>query len=78
MLGWALAKQHRFADAEPLLLSYAAALQNDPSVEGDPLEVMRRIVDMYTAWGRTEDAAEWRTKLEKKAAETSSTNSDGR
>jgi hypothetical protein len=29
---------------------------------------MRRVVDLYTAWGRPDKAAEWREKLPKTAA----------
>jgi non-specific serine/threonine protein kinase/serine/threonine-protein kinase len=62
-LGWAIAKQRRFGEAEPLLLSYYAARQANTSVEGDPAEIAVRIADMYTAWGKPAEAAEWRKKL---------------
>jgi len=62
-LGCAMAKQRRFVEAEPFLLSYFAALQADTSVEGDSSEVAVRIADMYEAWGKLDKAAEWRKKL---------------
>ena len=59
----ALAKQHRWVEAEPLLLTYGAALEPKSGVEGDIGEVARQIVDMYDSWGKPEKAAQWRRKL---------------
>jgi alkanesulfonate monooxygenase SsuD/methylene tetrahydromethanopterin reductase-like flavin-dependent oxidoreductase (luciferase family) len=70
-LGCAMAKQRRFAEAEPLLLSYFAALQANTSVEGDPSEVAARIAELYAAWSKVDKAAEWRKTLTKIAAEKS-------
>lgn len=63
MLGMALAKQRRWAEAEPLLLAYGAALEAKTGVEGDLAEVTRQIAEMYEAWGKPDKAAEWRKKL---------------
>jgi eukaryotic-like serine/threonine-protein kinase len=62
-LACALVKRKQFDEAEPLLRSYAAALQANTGVEGDLAEVIRRAIDMYTAWGKPDEAAEWRAKL---------------
>ena len=63
VLGYALLKQARLVDAEPLLLSYVAALEAKIGAEGDLAEVVLQIVDMYMAWGKPEKAASWRAKL---------------
>jgi tetratricopeptide (TPR) repeat protein len=68
VLGLTLAARRSWSEAEPLLLAYAAALDQDRSVEGDRLEVVRSIVEMYMAWGKPDKAAEWRAKLPKPAA----------
>jgi hypothetical protein len=67
-LGAALSAQRRWAEAEPLLLSYHGALESRPGVEGDVREVLERIVEMYIGWGKPDKAAEWRAKLLKEAA----------
>ena len=68
-LGLALAAQRRWKDAEPLLLSYARALEAKAGVEGDFGEVAAQIADMYTAWEKTDKAAEWRAELSKPVAQ---------
>ena len=61
VLGSCLMAQRRFQEAEPLLVkSYQALLRQD---EGDgakqaPL-ALKRIVDLYNAWGRPEKAASY-------------------
>jgi non-specific serine/threonine protein kinase/serine/threonine-protein kinase len=61
-LGCALAKAGRYADAEPYLLDFAAALEQNVGAEGDPRDVAQQIADMYAAWGKPDKAAEWRKK----------------
>jgi eukaryotic-like serine/threonine-protein kinase len=63
-LGRALAKQRRWDEAEPLLLTYATALGSEPGVEGDLGEVTHETAEMYAAWGKPEKAKQWRAKLE--------------
>ena len=63
-LGAALLAQRQWQQAEPLLLSFAEALEKNPRVEGDRVEVERQIAEMYDAWGKPEKAKEWRAKLE--------------
>ena len=62
-MGRALAKQHRWPEAEPLLLQYGAALETKSGVEGDFVELAPEIIGMYEAWGKPEKAKEWRAKL---------------
>jgi eukaryotic-like serine/threonine-protein kinase len=63
-LGRALAKQRRWNEAEPLLLSYVRALESETGVEGDLAEVTQETAGMYEAWGKPDKAREWRAKLE--------------
>jgi serine/threonine protein kinase/tetratricopeptide (TPR) repeat protein len=62
-LGLALAAQREWAAAEPLLLSYAAALETKTGAEGNLSAVVGDIIGMYDAWGKRDKAAEWRKKL---------------
>jgi hypothetical protein len=62
-LGRALAKQRRWADAEPLLLRYGVALEGKTGVEGDFHEVALEIAELYEASGRRKDAQAWRARL---------------
>jgi hypothetical protein len=52
----------RYLEAEPYMLSFAAALEQNVGAEGDLREVSQRIADMYAAWGKQDRAAEWRKK----------------
>jgi serine/threonine protein kinase/tetratricopeptide (TPR) repeat protein len=64
VLGGCLAAQRRFAEAEPLLTASYPILAKDP---GDGAkhapEALKRIVDLYTAWGKPEKAAEYQGRL---------------
>ena len=62
-LGLALAARRRWAEAEPLLLSYHAALASRREIEGSKDEVARQLVELYAASGKPDKAAEWRAKL---------------
>jgi serine/threonine protein kinase/tetratricopeptide (TPR) repeat protein len=68
-LGCALAARHEFVEAETLMLSYINSLQANVGVEGELTEVMRRVIDMYSAWHKPDKAAEWREKLLKTGAQ---------
>jgi tetratricopeptide (TPR) repeat protein len=69
LLGAALAGQKKYAEAEPLLLASANVLK---SYKGKltavqrqrVLAAVRRVVDLYEAWQRPEDAERWRKELE--------------
>ena len=66
-LGAALSAEKRWAEAEPLLLSYHAALESRREIEGSKDEAARQLVELYAASGRPDKAAEWRAKLPKPA-----------
>ena len=61
-LGCAMVKSGRYGEAEPYMLSFAAALEQNTGAEGDLREVAQQIADMYAAWGKPDKAAEWRKK----------------
>ena len=67
-LGCALVKLSRVAEAEPFLLSQVAALEGDRGAQVEYPDAVQQIIDMYTAWGKPDKAAEWRAKLPKAAA----------
>ena len=71
VLGGALLGQHRYAEAEPLLKEgYAGLKQREAKIP--PLskvrlaEALERLVQLYDAWGKPEQAREWRQQLEHK------------
>jgi hypothetical protein len=66
-LGMALAKQRRWSEAEPLLLPCGRGFEAEV-LDGDYGEVVEEIVRMYEAWGKLDEAAEWRRKLPKQVA----------
>jgi len=71
LLGDCLAGQKRFAEAEPLLLQgYQGMLERDVKI---PLaskrrldESLERLVQLYDAWGKQEQAEHWRKKLQQR------------
>jgi non-specific serine/threonine protein kinase/serine/threonine-protein kinase len=78
LLGESLAGQNRFAEAEPLLLSADRGLtQLDSTVAANErlsrAQEIQPIVQMYTKWGKPEDAAKWQ-----KAADAPSSASNSR
>ena len=71
LLGASLAGQKKFADAEPLLLSAYAGLKATESAKkiptpakSRPTEALQRLIDLYTAWEKPDQAAEWKMKLD--------------
>jgi hypothetical protein len=65
LLGAALANQAKSAEAEPLLLESCAGFRKLPRVP--PKNVRRaleRLVGLYEAWGKPDEAAMWRALLE--------------
>jgi tetratricopeptide (TPR) repeat protein len=69
LLGAVLLGQEKYAAAEPLLLQgYAGLKQREatiPSeVQGYPTEALERLVQLYDAWGKPDEAAKWRRELE--------------
>lgn len=62
VLGSCLAAQRRFQEAEPLLVRSYTILQKDDGVGAKQAsEARQRIIDLYTAWGRPEQAAAYQT-----------------
>ena len=68
-LGGALAGQQKYVEAEPFLLQgYEGMTQREAKM---PKEAMNRLIEslsqleqLYVAWGKPVQAAEWRKKLE--------------
>jgi tetratricopeptide (TPR) repeat protein len=70
MLGDSLLGQKKYAEAEPLILSgYAGLKAREGKIPppGKPrlADAAERVVRLYEAWGKPEQAAEWRAKLAK-------------
>ena len=68
MLGGALMGQRHFDEAErPILDGYTGMQQRASSIPAYNRDSLtsggQRIVDLYTAWGKPDKAAEWRKKL---------------
>jgi non-specific serine/threonine protein kinase/serine/threonine-protein kinase len=79
LLGQALLDQKKYADAEPLLLSAYKGLkeraaQIPPSDKSRLTEALDRLVRLYEAWNKPDEAARWRK--EREAGKTSSTKSE--
>jgi hypothetical protein len=69
LLGDSLLSQKKFAEAEPLLLAgYNGLKAREAKVPAQSkrrlAEAATRIAALYNAWGKPENAAEWRKKLE--------------
>jgi eukaryotic-like serine/threonine-protein kinase len=78
LLGLALLGQRKFADAEPLLLQgYEAMKQREktipPQSKARVFEAMDRLVQLYEAIGKKDEAAKWRKELESAKAAQSPT-----
>jgi hypothetical protein len=70
LLGAALAGQQKYADAEPLLLQSANVFKANAAKLPAPvrplvLAAVQRVIDLYDAWQRPDDAQHWRKELEK-------------
>jgi serine/threonine protein kinase/tetratricopeptide (TPR) repeat protein len=69
MLGGALLGQQKYAGAEPLLLQgYEGMKQREAKIPADGRgglsEALERLVQLYEAWGKKDEAAKWRKELE--------------
>jgi tetratricopeptide (TPR) repeat protein len=67
MLGGALLGQKKYADAEPLLLAGYEGLKNNEQVMASQSKsslIEHRLVDLYEATGKRDDAAGWRKEFE--------------
>ncbi|HTC36486.1 MAG TPA: serine/threonine-protein kinase [Bryobacteraceae bacterium] len=68
LLGSVLMRQRQYADAEPLLLSgYNGLIQYRSAIpllnKSSLMDAGEWIVELYRAWGRTDKATEWESKL---------------
>jgi hypothetical protein len=68
-LGSSLLGQKKYAEAEPLLLAgYEGMKQREASIPANAkkylTESLERLVQLYDAWGKPDQAKEWRQKLE--------------
>ena len=68
MLGGALLGQKKYADAEPLLRAGYDGMKDreatiPPQGKVRLTEAIQRLIDLYTAWDKPDQAAEWRKKL---------------
>jgi serine/threonine protein kinase len=69
MLGAALVGEKRYSEAEPLLLGgYEGLRQREATIPPVHkirlIEALRRLVQLYDAWGKADEAARWRKDLE--------------
>jgi tetratricopeptide (TPR) repeat protein len=69
LVGGALLGQKKYADAEPLLLSgYEGMQQREAKIPANGkknlTDALERVAQLYDAWGTTDQADEWRKKLE--------------
>jgi hypothetical protein len=70
LLGAALTGQKKYAEAEPLLVDSAtlfkanAAQFTTAAQQKMVQDTVQRVIDLYDAWDRPEDAARWRKELE--------------
>jgi serine/threonine protein kinase/tetratricopeptide (TPR) repeat protein len=68
VLGGSLTGQKKYAEAEKLVLAGCEGLRAVPPPE--PYEhimpgVFQRVIDLYDAWGKKDEAAKWRTEQER-------------
>jgi non-specific serine/threonine protein kinase/serine/threonine-protein kinase len=68
LFGGSLAGQRRFGDAEPLIVGgYEGMRQQAGSIPAYFREELtkagQRVIDLYTAWGKSAQATEWRKKV---------------
>jgi hypothetical protein len=70
-----LAWQTKLLEAEPLLVEgYSGMKAREakiaPAAQPRLAEAIRRLVDLYTAWEKPDEAANWQKVLDKAKAET--------
>ncbi len=66
-LGRNLFQQEKFADAEPLLLAGYEGLKSnrEPGYDRRMAQAIRRFMEFYTAWGKSDESAKWQNELDK-------------
>lgn len=70
LLGGALLGQRNYSDAEPFLIQGYAGLKEcaakiPPEEQSYLTTAQERLVELYDAWGKPDDAVRWRKELEK-------------
>jgi serine/threonine protein kinase/tetratricopeptide (TPR) repeat protein len=83
LLGGALLGQKKYADSEPLLVQGYEGLKEHvaeipPEDRGSMTTALERLVELYDAWHRPEEAARWRKELERRKEAVRSTGCGGR
>ncbi|HEX9564740.1 MAG TPA: tetratricopeptide repeat protein [Gemmatimonadaceae bacterium] len=63
-VGYSLARQRRFTEAEPLLAGAATRIRDVPLNPVDRISLLERVVWMYRAWGRDAQAAGYEEQLD--------------
>ena len=64
LLGASLTAQARYAEAEAVLLDARRDLQSVPALRGEEMKnTIARLVELYVAWGRPENATAYRSLL---------------
>ena len=69
LLGHSLAGQNKHADAEPLLLTaYERMKEREAKIPASVraarlTEALQRLIDLYTAWDKPDQAAKWQQEL---------------
>ena len=63
--------QQKYAEAEPLLLAgYVGMKQREAKIRAQGkvrlTEALERLVQLYDAWGKPEQAEQWRRELEQR------------
>jgi len=64
LLGEALTAQGKYADAEPVLVPAAEQIDPPERWRDRRARALERVVRLYDAWGKPDDAAEWKARLE--------------
>jgi serine/threonine-protein kinase len=63
-IGYALARQQRFGEAEPLMVESARALQETSLSTVEHTRLLERVISMYQSWGRSDQAAGYQERLD--------------
>lgn len=68
LLGGALSGQQKYSEAEPLVVSgYEGLKQREAQIPPESkvrlTEALERLIQLYEAWGKSAEAAEWRKRL---------------
>jgi hypothetical protein len=63
IIGGVLVAQGRFNEAQPLLLDALRVMESDSQAPKRRTQnALARIINLYETWGKTDEAAKWRSK----------------